>query len=71
MFVIVDGEQYHSGTNWRRQFSGICRTSGDWFNDADLRRLEQDGDMMRGSGEVTHFIPWCLPRIPLDSTEAE
>ena len=64
VFVVVEGEEYHSGTTWYRQREGIARTQNDGFNPNDIALIESQGSMISGTGEVTHWMPWCLPNLP-------
>jgi len=64
VFVLVEGERDHSGLRWLRQEAGIASTWNDGFDPADIRHIELKGDMDRGSGAVTHWLPIELPRFP-------
>lgn len=64
VFVIVEGEKCHSGICWRRQEAGIAATQNDGFSETDIAYLERRGDMDRGSGNVTHWLPINLPHFP-------
>ena len=64
VFVIVEGSKSHSGVCWRRQEVGIAATQNDGFSERDIAYLEHGGDMDRGTGKVTHWLPINLPRFP-------
>lgn len=64
VFVIVEGSSFHSGNEWRRQMAGIAATSNDGFDAFDIAYLERRGDMEKGSGRVTHWLPIDLPNFP-------
>ena len=64
VFVVVEGEQHHSGRRWYRQREGIARTQNDGFYRDDIAQIESQGSMDAGTGEVTHWMPWCLPSLP-------
>jgi hypothetical protein len=64
VFVIVEGHESHSGSLWTRRNAGIARTQNDGFYPEDIRRIEADDHMDRGSGRVTYWMPWCLPPFP-------
>jgi hypothetical protein len=66
VFVIVQGEETHSGATWARARAGIARTQNDGFYPEDIERIEVEDHMDRGTGEVTHWMPWCLPPFPDD-----
>jgi hypothetical protein len=67
MFVVVQGIRWHSGVVWTRQCAGIAHTSGDGFAQDDISHIEENGDMDGGTGQVTHWMQWCLPAIPVAS----
>jgi len=64
VFVVVEGSQSHSGINWQRQKAGLARTQNDGFYPEDIAAIEADDHMDPGTGEVTYWMPWCLPPIP-------
>ena len=64
VFVVVQGQQHHSGINWVRQRAGIARTMNDGFYPEDISLIERGDLMDPGSGVVTHWMPWCLPHLP-------
>lgn len=64
VFVLIEGEKHHSGVRWVRQHAGIAATSNDDFDDVDLAYIEMRGDMDKGTGRVTHWLPINLPNFP-------
>lgn len=64
VFVLVEGEKFHSGMRWLRQEAGIAATHNEGFDPVDIAFIEKRGDMDRGSGEVTHWLPINLPKYP-------
>lgn len=64
VFVIVEGERYHSDKRWLRQHAGIASTWNEGFDAGDIAHLEDRGDMDQGSGRVTHWLPIDLPKFP-------
>lgn len=64
MFVVVSGLQEHSGATWRREGAGLAHTSGDGFCEADIHHIEAASDMIKGTGEVTHWRRYDLPPLP-------
>jgi hypothetical protein len=65
VFVLVEGEKDHSGNRWMRKEVGIAATWNEGFNPEDIRFIEKKGDMDRGSGAVTHWLPINLPPFPV------
>lgn len=63
-FVVVQGFQSHSGMDWLRREAGIARTNNEGFYGEDIALIEEQGHMEKGSGVVTHWMPWCLPCLP-------
>jgi len=63
-WVIVEGEEAHSGHFWYRSKAGIARTNNDGFLSEDIRAIEREDHMDRYSGKVTHFLPIKLPDFP-------
>jgi hypothetical protein len=64
VFVVVEGEEHHSGSIWYRQMAGIARTQNVGFNPDDIALIESQDHMTAGTGDVTHWMPWCLPHLP-------
>ena len=64
VFVVVEGEQVHSGCRWLRAQPGIARTQNDGFYPDDIARIEAEDHMDRGTGKVTHWMPLDLPPCP-------
>lgn len=64
VFVVVEGSEYHSGINWRRQADGIARTRYEGFYPSDIAEIETDNHMDPGTGVVTHWLPYRLPHLP-------
>lgn len=63
-WVIVEGEEFHSGFSWYRRKAGIARTNNSGFLSEDIRAIERDDHMDRYSGSITHFLPIKLPDFP-------
>ena len=64
VFVVVEGNQQHSGLNWFRQHAGIARTQNAGFYPDDIAAIEAQDHMDPGSGVVTHWMPWHLQPLP-------
>jgi hypothetical protein len=64
VFVVVEGSQWHSDVNWKRERAGIASTQNDGFYPEHIAQLERDGNMDPGTGKVTFWMPWNLPPIP-------
>jgi hypothetical protein len=64
VFVLIEGEKFHSGARWLRQQAGIAATWNEGFDEKDMAYLEELGDMDTGTGKVTHWLPINLPRFP-------
>ena len=64
VWVLVEGQQHHSGMCWRRRMAGLARTHNDGFESADIRLIEKQDHMDAMSGEVTHWLPIVLPNYP-------
>lgn len=64
VWVLVEGEQTHSGNRWRRRMAGLARTHNEGFDDADIRLIEKRDHMDPLSGSVTHWLPIDLPKYP-------
>jgi hypothetical protein len=62
-FVWLSGERYHSGLRWRRDHWGLAyiRPDGLGYREEDIARLEEEGDMDAGTGEVYGWLPACTP----------
>ena len=62
-FVWLSGERYHSGVRWRRDHWGVAyiRPDGLGYREEDIARLELEGDMDAGTGEVYGWLPACTP----------
>lgn len=63
-WVIVEGEEFHSGISWLRRKAGLARTDNQGFLSEDVRAIEREDHMDRYSGMVTHFLPIKLPNFP-------
>jgi len=64
-WVIVHGEEYHSGGTWVRRSAGLARTYNDGFNREDVAIIAAEDHMDLGSAVVTHFLPITLPPFPI------
>lgn len=53
VLVWIEGWQEHSGTIWGRWIWGECRHSGRRWDDSDVRRLLDIGDM--AGGEIMYW----------------
>jgi hypothetical protein len=67
VFVVVEGTEYHSGLGWYRQSAGLARTHNEGFYAEDIAKIEKEDWMEPGSGVVTHWMPYRLPRLPVRS----
>ncbi len=63
-WVLVEGEEFHSGFSWYRRRAGLARTDHFGFDNGDIRAIEKEDCMDRGSGRVTHFTEIILPPFP-------
>ena len=63
-WVIVDGEEYHSGSAWSRRAAGLARTDNGGFHAADISLIAARDHMALSSAEVTYFMPIILPPFP-------
>ncbi len=70
VFVVVEGEQMHSGVSWLRARAGIARTCNEGFYDTDIEAIEAQDHMDPGSGRVTHWMPLDFPPCPQFVKEA-
>lgn len=71
-YVWISGERSHSGVRWRRDWWGLafirredqpdCRLG---YREEDIARLEDEGDMERGSAEIYGWLP-AAPPVLLD-----
>jgi hypothetical protein len=66
VWVLVEGSQEHSGLRWRRRMAGLARTHNGGFEYADVRSIEEQDQMDKGTGKVTHWLPIDLPHYPDD-----
>ena len=41
VWVLVEGEETHSGSRWRRRSAGIARTNNVGFENDDIRTIEK------------------------------
>lgn len=64
VWVIVEGYQTHSGSDWFRAKAGIARTDNDGIYADDVAAIEREDHMRPGSGKVTHWMPIELPPLP-------
>lgn len=62
-FVWLSGERSHSGMRWRRDHWGVAyiRPDGLGYREEDIARLEEEGDMDAGTGEVYGWLPAASP----------
>lgn len=63
-WVLVEGEEFHSGFSWLRRRAGLARTDNNGFLEEDIRTIEEEDCMDKYSGAVTHFFPIKLPTFP-------
>lgn len=64
VWVIVEGYETHSGSDWFRAKAGIARTTNFGINPEDVEAIEREDHMRRGSGKVTHWMKIELPPLP-------
>ena len=69
VFVVVEGECYHSEMLWGRIACGDASTRIGGFKDEDICRIEDLGGMDRGSGVVTHWMRIDFPQFPQYETD--
>jgi hypothetical protein len=66
-WVYVEGEEFHSGTRWFRPGIGLAWITKDGpqgYRTEDLRRIEVDSGMDRGTAEVKAWMPGIVPSFP-------
>jgi hypothetical protein len=64
-FVWISGERFHSDMRWRRDWWGLAfiRPDGLGYREEDIARLEEEGDMDAGTGEVYGWLPAIPPAL--------
>lgn len=70
--VAVTGERAHSGHVWHRLQVGLAATMYEGqqgYSPADIARLEELGDMNRGTGIVVAWMDLVIPPLTMDTRD--